>query len=268
MLLSLLGLYLLVVAAAYVFQRRFIYFPHRLADLGRAGGAPGEAFVSFPSEDGARLSAIYVPPPSPEALVALVAHGNAGNASTWRPYLEPFLEAGVGALLLDPRGYGASAGSPSEAGWHADGAAALAWLGAQGVAPERVVLVGVSIGSGIAVPLAARAPVRGLILEGAFTSLADMAQAHYPFLPCGLLLKDRYDNLAAAPRVTCPVLLLHGVEDRIVPAPHAERLARAFPTPPTLHQVPGFGHNDLGLWPAYASTLRTFLHRLEGVRPR
>jgi pimeloyl-ACP methyl ester carboxylesterase len=258
-LLLLAALYVLILGAAFFFQRKLIYFPIRLEPPVRTAGPFGGEVVTFEAADGTGLHGLYVPPPTADAPVALVLHGNAGNLLTWAPFLEPYVRQGLGALLLDPRGYGWSEGEPSEEGWHQDAEAALAWLAARGSAAPRVVVVGVSIGSGPATALAARHPVRGLILQAAFTCLADAAGAHYPFLPCGLLLRDRYDNLAAAPRVRCPVLLFHGTADAVVPTDHAHRLAAAFAQRPVLHVVPGRGHDDVDGWSGYEGAVRAFV---------
>jgi pimeloyl-ACP methyl ester carboxylesterase len=255
-------LYAVLLLGAFLLQRRLIYFPVPLDHAALRPAAPGRELLTFRSRDGTLISGLFAPPKDDVTPVVLVAHGNAGNALTWSRYLDPFLDRGLGAFLLDPRGYGLSEGSPDEAGWHADADSALAWLAGRGIAAARVVVVGVSIGSGIAVPLAARHPVRGLILQSPFTSLADAASGHYPFLPCGLLLRDTYDNLGAAPRVTCPVLILHGSSDRTIPVDHARRLAAAFPGKATLTLAPGFDHDDLARWPDYRAALHRFLDAL------
>src|SRR5204862_231923 len=155
----------------------------------RGGEAQG---VSFRAAGGPKLFALYVTPRSKTAPVAVIFHGSAGNLETWAPTIGPWVRAGCGALLVDPRGYGWSEGSPSEEGWLADGEAAVDFLAERGVAEERLVLHGISIGSGIAVPTAAKRRVGGLVLDSPFTSLCDAAQAAFPFLPCRWLLRDRY----------------------------------------------------------------------------
>ena len=255
--------YVLFLVAAFAFQRRFIYFPVRLdPPVGSPPPSRGE-IVTFPSGDGTRITGLYVAPPDDSAAVALVLHGNGGNALSWAPILNPYLRRGLGALLLDPRGYGWSEGAPTEEGWHQDTEAALAWLASRGIAAPRIVAVGVSIGAGLATPLAARHPLRGLVLMAAFTSLPDAAAEHYPFVPCRLLLRDRYDNVRAAPRVDCPVLIFHGTEDRLVPVDHAHRLAAAFRERPQLCLALGHGHNDVDSWSGYEQALAGFLDALQ-----
>ena len=255
-------LYALVLVGAWAFQRDLIYHPVALAGpIQQPGRSAGEV-VSFPSGDGVRITALYAPPRDEGAPVVLVAHGNEGNLLTWRGFLDPFRALGLGTFLLDPRGYGWSEGSPSEEGWHRDGEASLAWLASHGTPPSRVIVVGVSLGSGLAVPLAADHPVLALLLESPFTSLVDAASDAFPFLPCAWILRDRFDNLAAAPRVRCPVLILHGTADRTIRPDHSRRLAAAFPTPATLRLVEGADHNDLTAWPGYDDALTAFLRSL------
>ena len=255
-------LYLLLVSAAFVLQRKFIYFPLRLEEPLARSTSPAEEFVAFPSADGTRVTGLFLHPKDRAAPVVFVAHGNAGNILTWRPFLAPFTQRGYGAFLLDPRGYGWSEGSPDEVGWHLDAQAAVAWLASQGVPESQLIVVGVSIGSGLAVALAAGKPVRALILQSAFTSLAEVASDHIPLMPWRLILRDRFDNLAAAQRVRCPVLMLHGTADRIVSVEHARRLAAGFPSPPMLRLASGIDHNDLSEWPGYEGALEEFLGTL------
>jgi pimeloyl-ACP methyl ester carboxylesterase len=163
---------------------------------------------------------------------------------------------------MDLRGYGWSAGSPSEEGWRKDATAAFDHLVGRGIAPERIVVHGVSIGTGPAMWLAERRELSGLILQSPFTSLASVAQRTFFFVPCRLLLRDRYDNLAAAPAITDPVLIIHGTADGIVAPGHSERLAAAFPDPVRRVTAPGYGHNDLSYWDEYWPTITGFVDGL------
>jgi pimeloyl-ACP methyl ester carboxylesterase len=257
-----LAAYALLVLAAFLFQRRLVYFPERLGGEPRLDVDFPSQVVTFASSDGVRVSGLFAPPKDDASPVLLLAHGNAGSIRSWYPLLGLYARHGLGGLLLDPRGYGWSEGSPSEDGWLRDGEAALGWLRAQGILPERVVLHGVSIGSGIVVPLAAKHPVRGLVLECPFSSLCDVAQETYPFLPCRWLLRDRYDNVAAAPGVRCPVLLVYGGRDEIVSERHSRRLVEAFETPTTVARAEDFGHDDLPTWPPYEATVLDFVSRI------
>ncbi len=255
-------LYLAIVGAAWAVQRKLIYFPDRLEGEPRLDTAYGAHLVTFPSGDGVRITGLYAPPRDATGPVVLIAHGNAGSLPSWEPMLGDYVGEGVGGLLLDLRGYGWSEGSPSEEGWALDGEAAVEWLRGQGIETRRLVLHGVSIGCGVVLPLAAKHRVRGVVLQSPFSSLASVAKEHFGFLPVGWILRDRYDNLAAAPGVSCPVLLVHGEADREVPCDHSRRLAAALDGRSTLVLAPRFGHNDLESWPGYWPALNSFLASL------
>lgn len=258
---ALAAFYGLLLLGLYAAQRSLIYHPLPLERADWTPSFPAQ-LVELEAADGTSLGALYSEPPGEERPVVLITHGNAGNVRTWADLLALYRAHGYGGLLLDPRGYGMSGGTPDEQGCVMDARAALDWLVARGIPARRVVLHGVSIGAGMVVPLARERPVCGMILQSAFTDLVSVARRVFFFVPCGLLLKDRYDNLAQAPDVDVPVLLLHGREDHLVPASHSLRLARAFPEVRDLVVVPGHGHNDLALWEGYWRTLERFLRDL------
>ncbi|MGH7378363.1 MAG: alpha/beta hydrolase, partial [Candidatus Methylomirabilales bacterium] len=166
---------------------------------------------------------------------------------------------GAGVLLLDYRGYGGSGGAPTEEGLYRDGEAAAAWVEAQGLGP--LVYVGESLGTGVAVEVALRRPPAALVLQSPFTSLTDVAARHYPYLPVRLLLKDRYESLEKIARVSCPVLVIHGDRDSIIPIAQGRKLFEAVPGRKAFLEVPGGDHND-PLWdllPGYAERVGGFL---------
>ncbi len=155
----------------------------------------------------------------------------------------------ISILAFDFRGYGKSEGRPQEEGIIADGKAARAWLSQRaGVDAQEIVLWGRSLGGAVAVQLAADTPARGMILDRTFSSLTDVAAHHYPWLPVRLLLRNRYDSVAAIGRHEGPLLQSHGTLDRIIPYQLAEKLfaAAASATPKRLFTMTGVGHNDPG----------------------
>lgn len=258
----LLAAYLALVLLLYLGQRRIMYLPERLPENG--GWTPPEPFqmVGFGARDGTRITGLWCPPPRGAAHVLLITHGNAGNVRSWAELLRGYQSRGFGGLLLDPRGYGRSEGSPTEEGWILDGEAALAFLLDRGYPPDRVVAHGVSIGSGITVALAARHELAGLVLQSAFTDTVRLAQRLLFFVPCGLVVKDTWRNLERAAGVRCPVLLIHGDRDRTVPIDHGRALASALGTRATLREAAGYGHNDLIFWDDYWPTLAEFISGL------
>jgi fermentation-respiration switch protein FrsA (DUF1100 family) len=177
----------------------------------------------------------------------LVCHGNAGNISH-RLERARLMQQRLGAsvLLFDYRGYGRSSGSPDEEGTYRDARAAYRHLvDDKGIAAERLLLFGESLGAAVAVQLALEKPAAALVLESAFTSIPDMARAAYPFLPpVGALIRTRYETLAKVPRLRVPLLVLHGERDEIVPFDQGRRVFEAAPEPKRFFAIPGAGHND------------------------
>jgi fermentation-respiration switch protein FrsA (DUF1100 family) len=153
---------------------------------------------------------------------------------------------GVSVLLFDYRGYGRSEGSPDEQGTYRDARAAYRYaVEVSHVPPQDLVLFGESLGAAVAVQVALERPVGALVLESAFTSIPDMARAAYPFLPpVGPLIRTRYDTLAKVPRLTLPLLVLHGERDDIVPIEQGRRVFEAAGRPKRFFAIPGAGHND------------------------
>src|SRR5262249_55119958 len=143
------------------------------------------------------------------------------------------------------RGYGGNPGAPSESGFYSDGRAALAFLEREGIAPKRLVLYGESLGSGVAGELSAQHQIAGLILEAPPTTVAEGAQAHFPYVPAGRLVSDRFDALARIGRVRAPILVLHGESDRVVPVRFGRALFEAAPEPKEGWFAPAAGHEDL-----------------------
>lgn len=244
-----------------IFEKRLIYFPFRAHDV--TPGALGLAHeeLRLRTEDGVSLHGFFLPATGSRRVV-LVCHGNAGNVSHRLDralLMQRELEADV--LLFDYRGYGLSEGSPDEAGTYADARAAYGWLRERGQAPERIVLFGESLGAAVALELALGAEARALVLESPFTSVPDMARAHYWFLPVWPLVRTRYDNLGKVARLRMPLLVLHGDQDEIVPFAQGRRVFEAAPEPKGFHAIRAAGHNDTylvggkGYWRAFGAFL-------------
>jgi fermentation-respiration switch protein FrsA (DUF1100 family) len=155
---------------------------------------------------------------------------------------------GLSVLLFDYRGYGGNPGSPSEKGLAADARAAQAWLAKQPeVDPDRIVYFGESLGAAVAIGLSMERPPAALVLRSPFTSLADVAKVHYPWLPVGRLLIDRYPSIDRIGSLSTPVMVIAGDRDDIVPESLSKKLYEAAPDPKRYLLVPGTGHNDPGL---------------------
>lgn len=236
--------YVAVVFYLFLFQRQLLYFPDRQHPF--LAGLPqlGVREIELRTEDGLTLSSWYLPPLGEQPAVAYF-HGNGGNIAYRADRLMRFAREGFGVLMLEYRGYGGNPGEPSEPGLYSDAEAAMRFLRRQGLGPERLVLYGESLGTAVAVHIAGTQRIAALVLESPFTSIAAVAQHHYPYLPAALLVRDRFDALSRIDRVKAPVLVLQGGEDPVVPARFGDALFAAAPEPKERWLAPAGGHEDL-----------------------
>ncbi|MFP4074245.1 MAG: alpha/beta hydrolase [Actinomycetota bacterium] len=247
-----------ILGVLYLFQRSLIYLPSQ-----NVPDAPeGVLEVTYETEDELTLSGWFVRSSDNRGSV-IVFNGNAGNRANRLPLGQALAEAGYSVLLTDYRGYGGNRGTPSEKSLALDARAAFDYL-ADRVGTDRLVYYGESLGAGVAIGLAAEKPPAALILRSPFTSLADVASAHYPFLPTSLLLIDRYQNSERIGDVQVPTLFVAGTDDTIVPADQTRRLYEAASEPKDLLMVEGAGHNDRALLDGddLVETLVEFLDRV------
>jgi len=212
--------------------------------------------------DGLSLLCWYLPPRDGRPVIVYF-HGNGGHIGYRAARLRWFAGYGYGMLMVEYRGYGGNLGTPSEAGFHTDGAAALDFLSSCGITPNRIVLYGESLGSGVAVRLAAQREVVGLILEAPFTSVAEVAQYHYSFMPAAAMVWDRFDSLSRIGNVRAPILFLHGERDRVVPIRFGRALFDAAPEPKEFWTSREAGHETLAQFGALDAVL-SFLARRVG----
>jgi fermentation-respiration switch protein FrsA (DUF1100 family) len=189
--------------------------------------------------------------------VVLYFHGNGGALRYRVARFRAVIADGNGLIALSYRGYGGSTGAPTEAGLIADAEAAYAFAAAHYPA-ERIVLWGESLGSGVAVALAAGHKVDRIVLEGSFTSAADVGARAYPFLPVRLFMKDQFRSDLRIANVTAPLIFLHGMRDRVVPITLGERLYALANEPKRFVRFSDAGHEDLDLYGAQ-DTVRVFL---------
>jgi pimeloyl-ACP methyl ester carboxylesterase len=245
------------VALMYVAQRSLMYFPERLRTEPGAAGLPAAEEVVLDTADGERVIVWHLPPQGDRPVV-LYFHGNGGSLRYRVDRFRAFAADGLGLVALSYRGYGGSTGSPSEAGLIADGEAAHGFAAARYPA-RRIVAWGESLGSGVAIALAARHPIGRLVLEAPFSSAADVAAGVYWFLPVRLLMKDPFRSDLRIGQVTAPILFLHGARDAVVPIALGERLYALANQPKRFVRFAGGGHNDLdrhGVLDAFRAFMR------------
>ena len=247
-------IYAAVVAWVWVTSDRMIFLPpapsyRDTPDVLRLSTAGGE-----------RIAALYLPNPA-ATYTMLFSHGNAEDLGAVRPLLPALGDLGFSVFAYDYRGYGLSEGRPSEPNVYADIDAAYEYLTRElRVPPARIILYGRSLGAGAAVDLAARKVVGGLVLESPFLT-AFRVMTRVPLFPF-----DKFRNVDKIGRVRCPVLIMHGEADEIVPLWHGRQLFEGAPGPKTFVAIPGAHHNDF-MWVAgarYAAALRDFETLLRG----
>lgn len=256
-----------LVAAAYagiclfyaIFQERFIFIRFRTARryVYKFQGPLEELFLN--TEDGAELHALYFKAEKPRGVV-LYYHGNTGSVRRWGKFASRFVRMGYDVLMPDPRGYGKSRGPLSEAALHADASLWFDQLSSHW-SPGDIVVIGRSLGSGLATPVAVRHDPRMLILETPFANLYEVAMNYLPILPYRLLLRYPFRNDIAVKRIKCPVYILHGKFDNVVPYASALRLYSLLPS--NIHRemvtFPKGHHSDLPRFARYHRFMRRVL---------
>lgn len=236
--------YATALCGLFLFQRDLQYFPGRRDPTPGALGLAGVERVSLATPDGERL-VLWVSPPPPGRPMLLFLHGNAGSIADRADRLAFYQSRGFGAAFLSWRGYGGSTGRPTEAGLMTDARTAYDHLLLSGIPGDGIVLVGESLGTGVAVQLAARVPLGAVVLEAPFTAAVDIAARTYPWVPVRWLMRDQFrsrDHIAA---VRAPLLVLHGTADRVIPFGFGQALFVLANDPKTFLSLGPVGHEAL-----------------------
>jgi uncharacterized protein len=236
-------LYVGMAAMLYYSQRSMMYFPETVHTTPTQAGLPEAEEVTLTTADGERLVAWHVAPREGRPVV-LYFHGNGGALHYRVERFRKLVRDGIGLFGLEYRGYAGSSGSPSEAGLMADGEAAYAFVAAR-YPGKQIVLWGESLGTSLAVALAAEKPVGRVILEAPFTSGVAVAGLRYWYLPVRLLMKDQYRSDERIEKITAPVLILHGMHDHVVPYAMGERLFEQIKAPKHIVKFLDGDHEDL-----------------------
>jgi pimeloyl-ACP methyl ester carboxylesterase len=243
---ALVGLLLILT---WAFQRRLIYLPSPGPVPAANDVIEGARDVTLRTSDGLELGAWFIPARGTESNFAvLVANGNAGDRSLRAPLARALVEQGFAVLLFDYRGYGGNPGDPSEEGLARDAVAAYRFLTeVEGFPRARLLYFGESLGAAVLTQLATVHPPAGLVLRSPFTDLAAVGSVHYPFLPVGAMLWDRYPVAKQIRAVNVPTTVVYGTQDSIVPPSQSRAVAEAAQGPTTVVEMEGAGHNDLAL---------------------
>ncbi|WP_395663205.1 alpha/beta hydrolase [Aestuariivirga sp.] len=249
--------YLGILLYMYVQQRSLQYFPSHQGITPEALGLTGVSEERVKTPDGETI-VLWHAGARPGYPTILFFHGNGGEVAGRAERMAFYQSQGFGALFVSYRGYGASTGNISEQGFITDALTAYDFLAARGLEAKDIVLVGESLGTGVAVQLAAMRPVGAMVLEAPFTAAVDVAAEIYPWLPVRLLMKDQFRSRDVIGKVTAPLLIIHGDADRIIPVAHGRKLHELANEPKELVILPGASHDmiaDSQVWAREAAFL-------------
>ena len=207
-------------AFLYFEQRSILYRPDMSApDKSKYPLADVLQDIQVTTEDGLTLNAWYVPPSQPGKETIIYYHGNGSHYGerTWRA--RHYADKGYGVVIASYRGYGGNPGQPTEEGLYKDARAYFKWLREdKKLSAKDIILYGESLGSGVSIEMATQYDVKAVILEAPYTSILNIAKERYPFMPVGLLLKDRFLSIDKIAAVTEPLFIFHGRLDRLIPS--------------------------------------------------
>lgn len=217
--------------------------------------------VAIEMRDGTRLAGLLALPDAPKPPLVIYFGGNAEEVTAYAGEA-PRTYGPRAALFVNYRGYGASGGRPAEAALASDGREIYDWAARRAdIDAGRIALHGRSLGTGVAVQVAAARPARCIVLTSPFASALDVAREMYPWLPVAYLLRHPFDSAARAPELRVPALILSGSADTLIRPHHSDKLAGVWGGPVERVRLEGFGHNDIDLHPGYAAAIRAFLDR-------
>ncbi len=253
------AIYLSITVAYYILQRDYLFQPSDIHIAPQALGLEGVCEMQLHTPDGETLIAWYAPPDHGQPTLFYL-HGNAGALFHRAARVRLYRAYGYGIFLPSYRGFSGSTGHPTEKTIVSDALMAYDRLASFNPAHSRIVIYGESLGTGVAVQVASKRPISGLILESPFSSAADVGAYLYPFLPVHWLLKDRFASIDYIRKVKAPMIMIHGKQDHIVPARLGRKLFAAAPAPKQAYFIPGATHYTLYEHGAFEK-VRAFLDR-------
>ena len=235
-----------VVAMLWALQRQLIYLPDRTPVAPAGDVIAGARDVRLHTADGLELGAWFIPATGQvdTGMAVLVAPGNGGNRAGRGGFAQELSRRGLAVLLMDYRGYGGNAGTPSQDGLAADADAAAGAIEDLGYPPQRTIYFGESLGSGVVAALQVRHPPAGVVLRSPFTELGDVGAHHYPWLPVRALLRDRFPVVEHLATSDVPITVIYGDRDSVVPTALSARVADLAPSLAERVVIAGADHND------------------------
>jgi fermentation-respiration switch protein FrsA (DUF1100 family) len=258
---AILACILIFVMTTNFFEQMFVYFPTRGLEADPSAVGLDYLDIHPTTRDGVRLHGWFVPKAGARHTL-LIFHGNAGNISHRVDWIRLLHSLDVHVMIVDYRGYGRSEGKPFEAGLYLDALAAYDWWARERAGDRsKLILLGESLGGAVAVDLASKVSVDGIVLQSTFSSAWDVARKMIPIGLLQPLTGIRFDSAAKMETIRCPKLFIHGNQDDIIPIALGRKLYNAAAPPKEFYEVPGANHNDL-IWvagPEYLTRLASFL---------
>ncbi|MEL6874779.1 MAG: alpha/beta hydrolase [Pseudomonadota bacterium] len=237
--------YLILVALAFLFQRSLLYFPSQEMPGAAELAVEGFSAASVNTDQSGELISLWRAPQSATRPVLIHFHGNGGGLMDRLPLYRTLAAEGAGVLAVGYPGYNGNPGKASEDSFYDAAQAHYDWLIAQGHSPDKIVIAGQSLGTGVATWLAARNAAAGLILEAAYTGMDDMAQRQFPILPGKWLTLDKFRSLERIDQIDMPLRWIHGTADELIPFAMGQKLYDRARKPKLAFPIRGGGHNDL-----------------------
>jgi fermentation-respiration switch protein FrsA (DUF1100 family) len=249
--------YAVAALGMYVFQRKLQYFPENKGLTPESVGVVGATIETLTTPDGEKIIVWYAPAAEGKPTI-LYFHGNAGEIGDRPLRFNYYHSRGFGVAYVSYRGYGGSTGSPTEAGLITDAKTAYGWLLTKGVESASIAFLGESLGSGVAIQIAAQKQVGAVALNAPYTSTADVAARIYWWLPVHVLMKDQYRSMDFISQVKAPLLVVHGDLDILIPLEFGKRLFAAANEPKEMEVIRGFGHEAMFEEAAWAREVEFF----------
>ncbi len=249
-----------LIVYLYLMQRQLTYYPETTPLPTKEALNQHYQDIKLTTEDGLQLNSWYRKASVNKPTIVYL-HGNAGNIFYRLPLAKIFFPADIGVLLLEYRGYANNPGKPSEQGLYMDARAALTFLQNEKIPPQCIILFGESLGTGVAVQMATEYKIGGLILQSAYSSLPDVAQYHYPFIPIKWLMRDQYDSFDKINSIHVPLLMIHGDQDEIVPLSLGQKLFARANQPKELFILKGARHNEVNQLASEGAAIHKFIKK-------
>lgn len=250
-----------VVLLAWLGQEKLLFYPRRVEAKPVAPSQWRLEEINFATRDGTRLRGVLLLPPDPKPPLVIYFGGNAEEVTEYAPMAREYYGSRA-LLLVNYRGYGDSGGKPGEAALVSDGIELFDWARARNdIDGSRIAVHGRSLGSGVAVQVAAARPAKCIVLTSPFLSAREVAKELYPWLPVSMMLRHPFDSAARAPGIRTPALFFMGTDDTLVPMTQSQRLAGLWGGTAQQMVFEGFSHNDIQVNPRYGTAIREFLDR-------